>query len=123
MPHFILEYSNNVCDKPTAGEFFSKLHTLLGSLGPFQLSAMKSRIVKRKEYCVSDGTKNQAFVHLELSILSGRDEETKARVSKRLLQLLRDHFPETAETMNCSFSVEVRDIESSSYSKESSGEL
>jgi len=123
MPHFKLEYSTNVTEEPDPKEFFARVHKLLAELGPFSIDSMKSRIIPCPNYFVSDGKKDQAFVHLELAILPGRDAEVKKRVSRELLAMLKNAFPITAAEKICSFTVEIRELDGDSYSKELTGEV
>lgn len=123
MPHFKLEYSTNVTEEPDPKEFFARVHKLLAELGPFSIDSMKSRIIPCPKYFVSDGKEDQAFVHLELAILPGRDAEVKKRVSRELLAMLKNAFPITAAEKICSFTVEIRELDGDSYSKELTGEV
>ncbi|MCB9030137.1 MAG: 5-carboxymethyl-2-hydroxymuconate Delta-isomerase [Deltaproteobacteria bacterium] len=121
MPHFKLEYSTNVIEEPDPKEFFLRLHNLLAELGQFEISSMKSRITPCRDFFVSDGSNNQAFVHLELSILPGRSTELKQKVSKALHLALKDTFPRTATERVCSFTVDIRELDGDCYTKELTG--
>lgn len=123
MPHFKLEYSTNISEKPVASELFSKLHHLLCEIGPFEISSIKSRIYPCENFFVSTGDRGQAFIHLELSILSGRSEETKKKVGEQLLGFLREEFIQTAEGKNCSITVDIRELNAAVYAKLPCGEL
>lgn len=123
MPTFRLEYSTNVEERPEAQELFSKLHKRLAELGPFNVGSMKSRIIPHEEFFVSDGTRDQAFVHLELSMLPGRSTELRKQVSLALLEFIKEEFSGTAANKNCAFSVDIRELDGDTYSKESSGTL
>lgn len=83
---------------------------------------MKKRFCRGPSFFVSDGKKDQAFVHLELSILPGRNPELKQKVSRALLTELKEAFPETASKKVCSFTVEIRELDGECYSKEMTGE-
>ena len=118
MPHFRLEHSSNILEDLNSKEFFSDIHILLNELGPFDIKTMKSRIIPCDKYFVSDGTKDQAFIHLALSMLPGRPADLKKKISLRLLEELKKTFNETFQQKICSFSVEIRELEGDSYSKE-----
>lgn len=116
MPHLILEYSANLTTKPSV-ELLAQLHDLLPRIGPFDLYSIKSRIVEHSLFYVADGQPDAAFVHLQISILSGRDIETKRKVSRLVLEFLQAHFCDSLETQPISLTVEVRELEAESYSK------
>jgi 5-carboxymethyl-2-hydroxymuconate isomerase len=58
-------------------------------------------------------------VHLQLSILPGRSEEIRIATSNTLLAYLKKSFAHE----NCTFSVEVREMDKPSYSKTSTGTI
>jgi 5-carboxymethyl-2-hydroxymuconate isomerase len=118
MPHLKLECSNNVAKELDVCSLFSRLHSLLAELGPFQIADMKSRLMRYDDFFVSDGAPNKSFVHLELAILSGRDPQLKKNVSTKLLQFLKNEFQQSLESLSCSFTVEIRDLDRDFYAKE-----
>ena len=117
MPHCKIEYSANIEDKIETGALLERLHALIVDSGPFDLETIKSRMTAHDTYIVGDGKIDQAFVHLELAILSGRDEATRNQVSKALHAFLLEEFPETARTKTCSFTVEIREMDAECYTK------
>lgn len=117
MPHFILEHSSNIVEDIEPEEFFHRLHSLLTKLGPFELSAIRSRIISHDKFLIADGQREAAFVHLTLQILDGRPLEIRKVVSKRLLEFLEEHFQESCLELGCKLSVEVREMDRETYSK------
>jgi 5-carboxymethyl-2-hydroxymuconate isomerase len=120
MPHFILEYSDNILEDVQPEDVFQKLHELLVENGPFKLSAIKSRAVAHKDYYVSDGNESNAFVHLTLSIFKGRDLSVRQTVGNLLLELLKKEFDRSYQQLRCSITVEIREINTDTYFKMSS---
>ncbi|MFG2607839.1 5-carboxymethyl-2-hydroxymuconate Delta-isomerase [Streptomyces sp. NPDC048514] len=57
------------------------------------------------------GARGHAVVHVRIELLAGRDDETKARLSEAVLELLRGHVAEAAFTLHAS--AEVRDLDPS----------
>ncbi len=119
MPHIYLEYSDNVADRPEPKKLLRGLHDTLAGIESYNIRDIKSRLTVRRDYVVSDGGKNQSFVHLQLAIMP-RPEALKKETSEKLLAYLMDTFPKTG---NCSFSVEIRELEKASYSKSVRGEI
>ena len=122
MPHMVLEYSDNVLDRPVPGLLLAALHDALVACGPYNMQDIKSRIVRHDHYMVSDGQNDQAFVHLQLAIMP-RDERIMKETSEKLLALLQEKFPKTKKDKNCAFSVEIRLLEKELYRKAASGTL
>ncbi len=55
MPHFVLEYSENVLDQLDPESIFKNLHETLVKSGPFTMSAIKSRSVKHSVFRIGGG--------------------------------------------------------------------
>ena len=123
MPHFVLEYSDNILEEVDFEDFFKKLHTLLVEVGPFNLSDIKSRAIRHQEFCVANGQESNAFVHLTLAIFKGRDLSIRQAMGERLLAFLKGEFAGSFEKLNCSFTVEVREMDKETYFKTTGGKL
>jgi len=117
MPHFILEYSDNLLEKIDHRQLFRNLHRLLVENGPFKLSDIKSRAVAHDDFYVSDGKESNAFVHLTLSIFKGRDLSIRQTVGKLLLEFLKKEFDRSYQQLHCSITVEIREIDTDTYFK------
>ncbi len=120
MPHCILEYSDNIKDKPSWNIIFKELHKILVDTGEWIESDIKSRAIKHSEFYIGDGNPNQAFVTLNLQILHGRSDELKESVSKDALEILCNHFESTIKSLQTSITVQISDIHTPSYSKKMS---
>ena len=123
MPHFVLEYSDNILEEVDFKDFFERLHTLLVENGPFKLSAIKSRAIRHRQFCVADGKDSNAFVHLTLSIFKGRDLSIRQAVGEKILSFLKGEFARSFQKLNCSYTVEVKEMEKETYFKATSGQL
>ncbi len=123
MPHLTLEISSNIIERPPPSELLTKLQQVLSDPGPFQIVDMKSRMVVHENYVVADGSEDKAFIHLQVAILSGRAAEVKKQASQRLLQCLKDSFASSLQQLNCSVTVEIRELDKECYSKEIIGQL
>jgi 5-carboxymethyl-2-hydroxymuconate isomerase len=119
MPHFILEYSDNIIERPDADDLFKRLHELLIQHGPFQMSAIKSRIIRHREYLVADGNKSNGFIHLTLSILKGRDLSLRQALGKRILSFLKAEFARSRAQLRCSITVDIHELNTDTYFIES----
>ena len=122
MPHCFLEYSSNIIDEIHFNDLLHKINNLLFSTGIFNLNDIKSRAVKHDLYVIGDGDSNRAFIALTISILSGRSDEIKEKITESALQLLKDSFCDTLKEKKCSIAVQVIDIHRKSYRKLVSGE-
>ncbi len=117
MPHFILEYSDNLLEDVDHRHLFRNLHQLLIDIGPFELSDIKSRAIAHKNFYVSDGDDANTFVHLTLSIFKGRELGIQQRIGKRLLAFLQNEFARSYTKLKCSITVEIKEINTDTYFK------
>jgi 5-carboxymethyl-2-hydroxymuconate isomerase len=115
MPHCTLEFSGNVIDCPDLRRLFSELHDVLTSTGLFEREAIKSRAIRYDDYFIGDGDPHRAFVALDVSILSGRPDDAKARITEGALDLLKRHFAESIAEQICNITVQVSELHRSSY--------
>jgi 5-carboxymethyl-2-hydroxymuconate isomerase len=117
MPHFTLEYSENILEQVDTREVFKGLHALLIENGPFNLSDIKSRAIMYREFYVADGKTSNAFVHLSLAIFKGRNLKIRQVVGKMLLEFLQNEFARSYQKLNCSITVEIREVDTDTYFK------
>ena len=107
MPHCVLEYSHNVSDRVNFKELFQKLHQLMVDTGAFKLERIKSRVVPQDNYYIGDGNRENTFIYLQISILTGRDLALRKSLSNSALELLKNYFPKALAQENCSMDREV----------------
>ncbi|MCX5225808.1 isomerase [Streptomyces sp. NPDC006553] len=106
MPQITVDHSASLDRRA----FALALHPLVVKTVDTTLDACKTRFREVDETVVGDGATEDAIVHVEIALLSGRTDEVKARLSKAVLDLLPGHL-KTTEGVR--LSVEIRDLESS----------
>jgi len=78
MPHIVVEYTANIRDDARIPTLLRTINaTLIAQGGVFPTGGIRSRAIELQDYCVADGTGDDAFVHVTLKIGSGRSDETK----------------------------------------------
>jgi 5-carboxymethyl-2-hydroxymuconate isomerase len=69
MPHFIVEYTDNIKDKADIPALLEKVHEVLIAHGDiFPVGGIRSRAIELHHYRVADGAEDDAFVHATLKI-------------------------------------------------------
>lgn len=69
MPHFIIEYTDNIKDEIQIDGLLRKVNDVLISYPSiFPIGGIRSRAIELKHYRVADGTEDDAFVHAILKI-------------------------------------------------------
>ena len=93
MPHFIVEYTDNLKAEGDIPGLLRKVNAvILSQGGVFKPGAVRSRAVELHDYCIADGKGDYAFVHATLKIGAGRTDAEKARVTSELFAAMKEHF-------------------------------
>ncbi|WP_449467400.1 5-carboxymethyl-2-hydroxymuconate Delta-isomerase [Stenotrophomonas humi] len=114
MPHLTVEYSTNLGTDITPAVLRAVNDALLGT-GQFHEADIKSRAIGFDSFAIGTVDVPRAFVSAKLSILSGRDAQTKRELAQALLAALEAAIP--ANGMELQTSVEILDIDRDSYAK------
>ena len=117
MPHILLEYSANLAHPPSHRAVFADLHEAIRPMESVNVADLKSRAVRHEDVYIGDGEPSRTFVHLQVQLLSGRDQSVRQRLAKECMRVLESHFQNTAGKPPCQMSVEVREMERSTYVK------
>ncbi|MBF7687350.1 5-carboxymethyl-2-hydroxymuconate Delta-isomerase [Acinetobacter rathckeae] len=92
MPHLITQYSNNI-KHINIKSLLSKMNQALFSTGLFSTSQeIKSRGWSNCNVVIGLDEPQEAYIHVILYILSGRDAHQKSVLSQTLLQILEQEI-------------------------------
>ena len=93
MPHFIVEYTDNIKNEANISKLFEEIHKVLIARDTvFPIGGIRSRAIEVNDYRIADGAEDDAFVHAVLKIGAGRSEEIKKEVCDALFEVMKDHF-------------------------------
>jgi 5-carboxymethyl-2-hydroxymuconate isomerase len=93
LPHFIVEYTDNIKNEANISKLFEEIHKVLIARDPvFPIGGIRSRAIEVNHYRIADGAEDDAFVHAVLKIGAGRSEEIKKEVCDALFEVMKDHF-------------------------------
>lgn len=117
MPHLTLEYSRNLAPGIDLEAFFTALATVVCEFEGFTRSDLKGRGHCAEKFFPGDPAICQAFAHLEFRLLTGRDISVRQRLTEVCLKLLAEHVGTEVPAQACQLSVEVREMDRSTYGK------
>jgi 5-carboxymethyl-2-hydroxymuconate isomerase len=120
MPHLWLEFSDNVTQPVPFDKLFSRLHQAMAHSAGVPVEACKSRATARSTFRVGEGRPGQAFVHLEIGLLTGRSPEQHREIAAACLEILGEVYAPALQALDLQITVEVRGMERESYQKLSS---
>ncbi|MGB2993712.1 MAG: 5-carboxymethyl-2-hydroxymuconate Delta-isomerase [Paenisporosarcina sp.] len=93
MPHFIVEYTDNIKNEANISKLFEEINKVLIARDTvFPIGGIRSRAIEVNDYRIADGAEDDAFVHAVLKIGAGRSEEIKKEVCDALFEVMKDHF-------------------------------
>lgn len=114
MPHLILECSDNIIEGNH--QLLNILHDcqqILVENLPTSLESCKSRVVRHQDYLLGNGDGQNAFIHLEVKVLTGRSEELLKQLAEKLKAYILAHLSESqASDLKLKLSVEIVELSS-----------
>ncbi|MGV3489310.1 MAG: 5-carboxymethyl-2-hydroxymuconate Delta-isomerase [Tuberibacillus sp.] len=116
MPHVIVEYTDNIKEEARIPELLKKVNDILISYSPvFPVGGIRSRAIELHDYCVADGTEDDAFVHAALKIGKGRSAADKKAVCDDLFEMMKAHFADLFDQRYLALSLELYEFQESTY--------
>ena len=108
MPHFIIEYTDNIKAEADIPALLKKINqSLISHDDVFPIGGIRSRAIELHDYYIADGTEDDAFVHAVLKIGAGRSEEVKKVVCGELFAVIKNHFADLFANRYLALSMEL----------------
>lgn len=108
MPHFIVEYTDNIKEESNIAMLFKDVHNVLIARDTiFPIGGLRSRAIELKDYRVADGLEDDAFIHAVLKIGAGRSEEIKKEICEAIFEVMKEHFALLLSTRYLALSMEL----------------
>lgn len=117
MPHIIVEYTPNLTDLPFDRMLTEVTRLLSESPEVGDEADLKARVIRPECFRVGLAGSQRGFIHVTVRIMAGRTEQGKQDFSRRVADGMLAHMPKFPEGMSVHLSVEVVDMEPTSYRK------
>ncbi|WP_067217618.1 5-carboxymethyl-2-hydroxymuconate Delta-isomerase [Marinomonas gallaica] len=111
MPHFVVEYSENLEDKLDFQPLFKALHEYVVGTGHFPIGGVRSRAIRVDHYRVADGREDFALLNLNLKIGHGRSMEIKREVAQNVFSILSDWMEPVTNEHYVQISFELTELD------------
>lgn len=111
MPHLSYEYSANLDGSVNQQGLCNALHTAALESGLFELGALRVRAHRCETYCVADLLRQNAFIHLTISIGAGRPADLKRAAGEHIWQAMTDFLASLFDTPHFALTMEIREID------------
>ncbi|MFI9820724.1 5-carboxymethyl-2-hydroxymuconate Delta-isomerase [Streptomyces sp. NPDC052013] len=112
MPQITVDYSERLAGGFDRPAFARDLHTAVAEIAAARPPACKTRFRRTEDVVVGGDTDGHALVHVRIGLLAGRTDETKARLTEAVLELLRQYV-KPAEDLVLHASAEVCELDAS----------
>ena len=112
MPQITVDYSGPLADGFDRPAFARDLHTAVVEIAAAKPPACKTRFRRTEAVVVGPDSDGPARVHVHIALLPGRSDETKARLTEAVLELLRQYV-KPAEGVMLHASAEIRELDAS----------
>jgi 5-carboxymethyl-2-hydroxymuconate isomerase len=110
MPHCVIEYSADVADQVAIEDLMAAVHEAAFSSDLFPEYDIKTRAVAYEHH--RTGQTQDSFFHVNVHLLSGRDDAQKSSLSEKILASVEPLLPTVV-----SVGVEIIDMHRDSYRK------
>ncbi|PSL48466.1 5-carboxymethyl-2-hydroxymuconate delta isomerase [Salsuginibacillus halophilus] len=118
MPHFIVEYTDNLNEDLDLHRFLQQVNETIIAQGCFPTGGIRSRAIKLEDYVVADGScEDDTFIHAKLKIGQGRSEAEKQKVSDEIFALMTDYFADVFAKHPFALSFELEEFQRTTYKK------
>ncbi|MFF5184732.1 5-carboxymethyl-2-hydroxymuconate Delta-isomerase [Streptomyces sp. NPDC000345] len=115
MPNITVDYSATMAHDFDPAAFAAALHSSVVEIAAAKPEACKTlfRTADATAFGYEDPLEaRHAVVHVTIGLLAGRTDETKARLTEAVLELLREHVPAERDFV-LHASAEIRDLDPS----------
>lgn len=112
MPHAVIEYSDNIASEVQLSDLTSQIHEGMIASGLFDVDNIKTRSYATSDFLVGSKAREGSFIHLTVSILTGRTEQQRVALSQSLLDILKTAMPQ-ADIIT----VDIREMDKATYLK------
>lgn len=116
MPQLILEYSDNIIQLDAKKTLLALNKTLVDSSDTIQEEAIKARAYKADTFAVGTNPDHRGFMHIELSMMAGRDTPAKKLIAQNLVETLQSMLPRQ-NGLEIQFTVDIVDMDPDVYTK------
>ena len=112
MPHLVFEYTDNIAAEADIPGLLRKANeSLIAQGGVLPVGGIRSRAVRLTEYCVADGSADDAFVHATLKIGAGRSVEVRKKIGDDLFAVMKEHLAALYARRYLALSLEIAEFD------------
>ncbi|NMG71095.1 5-carboxymethyl-2-hydroxymuconate Delta-isomerase [Parazoarcus communis] len=107
MAHLIFEYTRNLGPAADIPGLLRKANQVMIAQEVFPIGGIRSRAIELVDYCVADGSADDAFVHATVKIGAGRSTEARQKTGDDLFAMMKTHFAALYANRTLALSLEL----------------
>lgn len=107
MAHLIFEYTANLRAEGDIPGLVRKANQVMIAQEVFPVGGIRSRAIELADYCVADGSADDAFVHATVKIGAGRSPEARQQTGDDLFEMMKAHFAALYDKRYLALSLEL----------------
>ena len=115
MPHIHVEYSANIQQLDVKPLLLALNQAMLEGGYVAAANEVKSRALCQQDFVIGLDALDQAYIHIKVSLLTGRSIELQTEISKTLLEVLKGFVP--AQKGSIQLCVEILEMNRETYNK------
>jgi 5-carboxymethyl-2-hydroxymuconate isomerase len=92
MPHVVIEYTKSLEFDIRDRSLMIKLHQIMIDSGLFNPDDIKTRAYVTDDFLIGNKQENGSFIHVTISILTGRTVEQRQTLSDNILKVIQEPF-------------------------------
>ncbi len=117
MPHILVEYSANLDSDVEIAALVATIHKAALATGVFPIGGTRTRAARRDVFQIADQHPDNAFIHVQLSIAEGRDDETRHQTGEAIFAALTGFTENICNRRPLALSLSIAEIDSATSFK------
>ena len=117
MPQIEIEYSARLPIEDAQRDLALALHHALAPIADTEVASFKTRLSRLDHLVIGDGNPQNAMVHVDVRLLSGRTDAVQQAVGQKVQELLLTHLKDRVGDFSVQFTTEVHDLDRGNYHK------
>lgn len=107
MAHLVFEYTRNLGAAADIPGLLHKANQVMIAQGVYPVGGIRSRAIELADYCVAEGSADDAFVHATVKIGAGRSAEARQKTGDELFDMMKAHFAALYASRSLALSLEL----------------
>lgn len=110
MPHFRIEYSENLLTKVDMAEFCADIHKAILKTGLFEVGAVRVRAFRAEHYAIADQLADNSFLDMQFAVGQGRSADALKKAGDDIFKTASEHLAQLFQTPHFALSFSITEI-------------